>query len=314
MHPAVDLSPGSDANQERVVNVEWLGTLKIDFTSWVCLPEEVRIAVGDPNLWHESKQDLGRWFTSRSRICHILATNPASDEMLRIVYPYQHKLKKSADDFFALSLSGQALRNRLEFCTRWMAENWLSNINGRKMVVVDLGGGSGSYGILSMQRARLDPALFGERFIWRCVDLDKAALGAGQGMAKAMQVSKAFRFDQHNFVKDDSRPASELLADYGVLIGVLCGMTPEEAVFCLERAKIHLKPKAELFAATLLTRAFEEDPCVFRVLSNVLNWHLRPKTELQVRDIFHRAGWKIQEVYSERDGGNGQYAIVHATI
>jgi hypothetical protein len=98
------------------------------------------------------------------------------------------------------------------------------------------------------------------------------------------------------------------------LIGILCGMTEETAVDCLEKIKPHFKPGAEILAATLLVNSFEEDPAVFQVLCNILGWQLRPKTFDEVKAVFQTAGYQILSIFTERENGDGEYAIVHAKI
>jgi hypothetical protein len=91
-------------------------------------------------------------------------------------------------------------------------------------------------------------------------------------------------------------------------------MTEEVAVDCLQKIKPHFKQGAEILAATLLVKSFEEEPTVFRVLCNILGWQLKPKTLDEVKAIFKTAGYDIISVITERENGDGEYAIVHARI
>jgi hypothetical protein len=307
------LSATRGSSPGEVVDVNWVGDLELDFSEWGTkdLTRAVRIALGNPRLWRESQNELTQILTRKSVICRILKANPASNEMLEIVYPYEVGLKLTVDDCLALGLSGQALRDRLAFCSKWMADYWLSRVNGQKMTVVDLGGGSGRYGIEAIKLACLSPDVFKKRFRWICLDRDPEALRVGHILTNEAGVRSAFKFVPGNFFEPPTDSNDQ--GDLGVLIGVLCGMTPDEAIMCLKRIKTHMKPGAELLAATLKTQAFIEDPYTFRVLSNVLGWYLKPKTVDQVVEVFEKAGWEVNQVLSERnDGRPGQYAIVQA--
>jgi SAM-dependent methyltransferase len=271
----------------------------IDFSEVECLPEEVRRYIGDPRLF--SLAGVLAYTTGHSKIAEILHQNPASDAMLRIVYPDTngHPLTEGLDKFLSRSLSGQALRDRLDFCSQWLADYFVKS--GK--LVVDLGGGSGSYAFEALRRSGQSPP----RFRWDILDLDLEAVVVAQLVARGAGLESAVTARHGNFMKDVGPPA-----DYAVMIGVLCGMDKATAVAVLKRAKAHLKPGGELLAATLLMRAFREDPRTFRILCNVGGWQLRPKEPAEVQQIFEDAGWQILSTMSERPGGDGQYAIVHA--
>lgn len=271
----------------------------VDFSDVECLPEDIRKIIADPSMFMSPR--VLAYTTSHSKIAEILRNNPASDAMLRIVYPDAngHPLTEGLDRFLSRSLSGQALRDRLDFCSQWLADHFVQS--GK--LVVDLGGGSGSYAFEALRRkGQLLP-----RFQWDILDLDLEAVVVAQLVARGAGLEAVVTARHGNFMKDIGQPA-----DYAVMIGVLCGMDKATAVAVLKRTKAHLKSGGELLAATLLMRAFREDPCTFRILCNVGGWQLRPKEPSEVQQIFEDAGWHIISIMSERSGGDGQYAIVHA--
>jgi len=271
----------------------------VDFSDVDCLPEEIRELVSAPGKFADPR--VLAYTTSNSIIARILHQNPASDAMLRIVYPDGNgvPLTEGLDRFLSRSLSGQALRDRLDFCAHWLAEHFVHD----NVSVVDLGGGSGSYAFEALVRAGRIPT----GFRWDVLDLDLEALAVAQTRANESHLGHAVNIRKGNFMKDVGPPA-----DYAVLIGVLCGMDKETATTVLMRAKEHLKSGGEMLAATLLMRAFREDPRTFRILCNVGGWQLRPKELSDVHKIFDDAGWQIISTMSERPGGDGQYAIIHA--
>jgi|GEM_PF-5396028 len=210
------------------------------------------------------------------------------------------------------SLSGQALRDRLEFVSR-LAANWLRDRLVTDTVrVIDFGAGPAPYAIEAIKQ--LPPDLR-PRLLWNCLDLDGEAMRIGEERAREEGFKRYIHLHEADFLASKSYPTDDReLADFGLMIGILCGMTPEQSVRCLQKVKPYFKPKGELVAATLLQRAFDEDQDTFRVLCGYLGWQLRPKTEEKVMDIFQNAGWEIIQILSERPGGKGQYAVVHARI
>lgn len=285
--------------------VKELGNRQLDFSTAGCLPPRIQGLLGDPKKLEVQAylQEVLDYITSHSEIAKILHNNPASDAMLRIVYPdlNGHHCTEGLDCFLSRSLSGQALRDRLNFCSLWIAEKFILP-NKR---VIDLGGGSGSYAFEALKLKGLVP----NNFVWDCLDLDSIAIEVGIERSSLANLEDSVVFRHGNFMSEKS---VGILSDYAVLIGVLCGMDKLTAINCLERSKSHLKEGGEIFAATLLQRSFEEDPHTFRILCNVGGWQLRPKTIEQVKEIFTIAGYTILSIHSERPSGAGQYAIVHA--
>jgi hypothetical protein len=291
----------------RSPQVEELGRVRVDFSGVNCLPPEIIRLIENPGTFADPS--VLECTTRMSTIARILNANPASDHMLRLVYPDINgvPLMRGLDKVLSRSLSGQALRDRLVFCSDWIAKKFVRP-DAR---VIDLGGGSGSYAFVALRLWREAHGALPQGFIWDVLDQDMEALNAGLTRAADTGLHQHVTVRQGNFMAESAVLPEK--ADFAVLIGVLCGMDKDTAVTVLKRIKIHLKPNAEILAATLLQKAFDEDPRTFRILCNVGGWQLRPKTLGQVIEVFQSSGWDIiGDIMSERDGGNGQYAIVHA--
>lgn len=284
--------------------------LRVNFTRldvFHRFPEEVGVLLGDPEtLRNETlKQSVLSYTTTVSLICYILHHNPASDSMLRIVYPDRNSQPIPPDRWLDLllsrSFSGQALRDRLDLCSGLLAREYFrSNTRG-----VDLGGGSGSY---FFEAARLGSLPTGLLHV--VIDLDPEALAAARWRVQSDGLALFFQTLEANFMKNF--PAADKLYDYAVLIGVLCGMDHETAVRCLVAARKYMKPGGKILAATLLQRAFDEDPVTFWLLCCIGGWQLRPKSDEEVLNVFAEAGWTVESVLSERASDPGQYAIIQA--
>lgn len=286
--------------------VEELGRRKVSFAGIRCIPKNIQQLL--ENDWENP--DCLDWLLCNSEVCRILRKDPASSMMLNFAY-FGQFLNGAEPTRFDHWLRGRksadALRNRLDYVGRPVVEE-LWKLPSAK--IVDFGSGPGEYARkawLAMPGARAF-----DDISWRCIELDELCNAYGRIKSRLFPFKTSFELA--NFMKPESYPVPEEAADLGLLIGVLCGMTPEQAVKLLIAIKPHFKPKGELIAATLLTKAFEEDPQSFRVYCNVLGWQLRPKTIEEVKEIFDQAGWLVENITSEHPTGDGQYAVVHCRL
>lgn len=292
---------GNKVTGEVSPQVAALGKLKVDFSQVDGLPPLIRELISDPATFLDPR--VLEYTRTNSVLAEILRTNPASDQFLRIVYTDANwrPLTYCLDRLISRSLSVQAVRDRLKFCSEWLAEHFVHS--GAR--VVDLGGGSGSYAFEALRIKGTVPS----GFVWDVLDLDQEALDIASAKAHDLGLSSVITVNHGNFLNG----MSTIPADYIVLIGVLCGMSHTTGCAVLSRIKRHIRPRGEIFAATLLQQAFDEDPRTFRIVCNVGGWMLRPKSMDQVLELFECSGWDVLSVESERSGGlPGQYAIVHA--
>ena len=287
--------------------LEW----SLDYSGVPCFPRRLQneLSLGGP-----LSEQAVQYLVSNSVICDMAHNHPASFKITERVYGLGRPGKvglDEIDEWIAWGLGGQSLYNRLEFCGPLLSD-WLSSpsrIPQQPAVVADLGGGPGTYGFRALKpfSATSKPAN------WKSIDCDEESLQLGRLRAHEAGLSDVVTFHNANFMSRSSYPQNEERADLLILIGVLCGMTPEVAVDCLRKIKPHGKEHAEILAATLLVKSFEEDPLVYQLLAR-LGWTLRPKTSEKVEALFAAAGYQILNVYSERADGDGEYAIVRARI
>ncbi|HRY60351.1 MAG TPA: class I SAM-dependent methyltransferase [Patescibacteria group bacterium] len=298
----------------RKERFEELMEMYVDYSNVECFPERIRRELSSTEPYDE---DLIKFFKQNSPVAGEIATNPASDFITRTVYAStlpQMPPRYSIDDLLVYSPGGRALFNRLPAASKILAK-WITE--HESCDIVDLGGGSGSYAfktieILSKMKGFNSIV---KRISWTSVDIDSGAIELGKARSKADGLTGQVFFEEGNFM---SKKFPTIDADLVVLIGVLCGMTPEVAVTCLEKVRRFIETRnGEIYAATLLTRSFEEDPICFRIFAK-LGWHLKPKTEEEVRKVFNDAGYEIIDIHSERDTETervpGQYAIVRARL
>lgn len=301
------LEKGFDSKIKLIERTEEITKLFLDFSSISCIPHEIGQLLGDPVKFRDLK--VLQFFLQNSEISRILYKNPADFEMLERVY-FGSSIRtgkgNGVDEWLSGSLPGQALRDRLKTVTDWLSEKLpvFLDQNGRHFKLVDFGSGPGPYAfetIKKMGRSDLH---------WDCVDIDRLALAIGSIRAEKFDLQEKVTFRSANFM----RVFPEQKGNFGLMIGILCGMTKSDAINCLSVLREHLEKDSEFLVATLLTKSFEEAPEVFRVLCNVIGWQLRPKTISEVEEIYSLANAKVINIFSERDGGDGEYAIVHAKI
>jgi len=216
------------------------------------------------------------------------------------------------DDWISRCLGGRALFDRLP-----RVSDMLANLVSPGIKIKDLGAGSGSYAFRTLGMLRTAGVDIGE-IDWECVDLSDDAIQFGETRAREDGFSEAVTFSKSNFMSSKSYPSETDRADLLILVGVLCGMTKDEAANCLRKIKPHGKANSQIVAATLLTQSYKEDPWVYQLLAR-LGWHLKPKTMEEVEAVFSAAGYDIKAINSERFDENGseipgEYAIVTAEL
>lgn len=285
-----------------------LGKMEVSFDGIQIIPKEIRGLLS--TQW--DNPTVLDFFLKSSEICRILFKNPADFEMLEIAY-FGKSLRGNIDGFDTWLMSGssgQALRNRLMKVSA-LAADWIkTRIDGDMVNVLDFGAGPGPYAIETMKRL----TNYDHSLLWTCIDTDRLALAFGEERVRKHGI-QSIKFRNANFMSRDSYPTNQNdAAVFGLMVGILCGMTCEEACNCLKKVIPHFRNGGEIMAATLLRKSFEEDPQTFRVLSNVIGWQLRPKTQEEIEEIFKLAGYKVLNVYSERENNDGHYAIVHAKL
>jgi len=285
-----------------------LGKMEVSFREIQVIPNDIGRLLS--TRWDDPV--VLDFFLKKSEICRILFKNPADFEMLEIVY-FGKSVRGAiygVDTWLMHTPSGQALRNRL-MAVSGLAVEWIKDrLQVGPVKVLDLGAGPGPYAIETVKRL----SNLCHSVSWTCVDTDRLALAFGEERVREQELDNV-KFHHANFMSRDSYPLDRTdAADLGLMVGILCGMTCEEACNCLKKVVPHFKRGGEMLAATLLRKSFEEDCQTFRVLCNVIGWQLRPKTQAEVEEVFRSAGYRILNVFSEREGNDGQYAIVHARL
>ena len=239
--------------------VHELSKRHIDFSEVKCLPSHIREMVGHPE--DHRRLEVLEYFLANSEVCRILYKNPADFEMLEYAYFWRFVRPQSGDDstdrWLCGAPSAQALRDRLAKVSDWVADHLSERVcDGNSYRVLDLGAGPGPYALGALEKLREKNLAL----LWDCIDLDRLALAIGTIRAHQAGLDGVITFRAANFMSSSSEPNDDSKADFGLLIGILCGMSPENSTQCLHKIKPHFKPGAEIMAATLLKKVFMKTP------------------------------------------------------
>lgn len=311
---------------------EELSERVLDFSEETAFPVWIRLELSKQGPY---SREVVEFLQKNGLVFHEIAVgNPASDKICRAMYSGGFLGWGPLDDWIGNKGQGvekewtscmQALINRLQVVSEWLAAFITRKYLEKKkddgrFTIKDLGAGSGSYAFKTLDILRVQGVVPLEWVDWQCVDISDEAVAFGMARAQEDGYIKSVSFGKVNFLSSSSYSASDSeRADLIVLVGVLCGMTPADAVRCLDRIKPHSKVGGTLLITTLSALTFEENSRVCQVLVK-LGWPLKPKTVDEVRDVVAAAKWTSQWVGSERrdlHSGKevpGEYIMVHAKL
>lgn len=233
------------------------------------------------------------YFQTESEIIPALTENPGTFTMLERMYHLQ-PVKGVIDNYFLLSKAGgQALRNRYEVVTRHSSsviEDMLKQQD--ECLIVDFGSGPGR-NMIDLLTNRPD---FRKGISVDCVDIDRKALGWGSRLVKLKDLGD-IRFIEANMMKLNGRYHKDI--DYGLLVGVLCGMDHRSRVVLLKSLRRYFRPGGTLVAAALLDEMAKKDLLCAFILRETASWQLKFRPLGELRQAFEEAGWIYQGYFQE---------------
>jgi len=233
------------------------------------------------------------YFRENSEIIPALTKNPGTFAMLERMYHFEPSRGVIDNYFLKCKSGGQALRNRYQTVTAKACEHVSEMLaeNG-KCLMIDIGSGPGRNGI---DMCRQMPNLNGNIRI-DCIDIDPEAIEKGMELVHAYRI-KQIEFVQKSMTRLHSRYPGNV--DYGLLIGILCGLTKEERIGLLSAIKPYFRKGAKLVAASLLDRMADEDLLCAYILRETTCWGLQYPPIGELKEVFEMAGWKSEEFFQE---------------
>ena len=228
-----------------------------------------------------------------SKILPDLAEYPGTYTMLEKMYNFE-KTHLPIDIFFSKSLpAGVSLESRFRTINEKAATHIRQVLDRQdRCLVLDLGSGPGRNGIA----LTLENPDFAERVDFHCIDTDPTAIEYGISLAKRHNLSNV-KFIEQSMVKLHKKYRQS--ADYGLIVGVLCGLKIDERVGLLKIMKSYFKPGSRVIGAGLLDKMLEMDLFCSYILRETAGWILHHPPIGQVQAAFETAGYKYEGYFQE---------------
>lgn len=228
------------------------------------------------------------YFQTNSQIIPALTANPGTFTMLEKMYHFE-PVEGIIDKYFLRCRSGgQALRNRYNAITEIACQHVMAIIAEiGNCLMIDIGSGPGRNVIDIIRR---HPELNGS-FHADCIDIDPVAISKGQELI-ALHGIRQVEFISKSMTRLQGRYKGNV--DYGILIGILCGLVHKERVDLLRSLKSYFKPGAKLVAASLLEKMADEDLLCAYILRETTGWGLQYPPLGNLKEVFEEAGWKYE--------------------
>jgi len=263
------------------------------------IPGEVRRILEHGFLSGKHGQDVKDWdevvafFLANNRIIPALTANPGTYTMLERMYHFK-KVHGPIDEYFKRCLSGgQALRNRYDAVTKVASTHVQEVIAERgKCFMIDIGSGPGRNPIDMCLR---NPS-FPEKLRVDCIDIDPEAIAKGEELLAQSRLLNIF-FIQKSMTKLNGRYDGNV--DYGLMIGILCGLTRPERIGLLQRIRPYFRKGARLVAASLLEEMAIRDLLCAYILRETTGWGLQYPPLGKLQGVFEDAGWEYEGYFQD---------------
>jgi len=228
----------------------------------------------------------------RSFVSRILMENPASFEMLEMVYTGKG-IEAEVDRYAINCLGARALRSRLRSVIVHLENIILEKIfQGNKNIkILNLGSGSGRdlIDVLSKNPYFRDYVSLAES-----VDTDEKAIRKGREMAREKGVK--VDFVQKNMLSLSYRNEIDII----LIIGVLCGLEERKCITVLKRIKRYLSKGGIIIASNVMEEMLKKDPLTSYILGDILGWNLEYKTPEVLKRIFELVGYEWRGAFFDK--------------
>lgn len=263
------------------------------------IPQDVSQILRHGFLEGQHGSDVPNWdivfdyFQRNSRIIPALTQNPGTFSMLEKMYHFQPVWGPIDNYFKRGKAGGQALRNRFDIINS-LAVFHVNELLGKQnpCIVIDIGSGPGRNGIEMCLRS----PNFRNKVRIDCIEIDQEAVIKGRELLTQHRLTN-IEFVQTSMTRLQKRYPGNV--DYGLLVGILCGLPHIERVDLLKAIKSYFKPGAKLVAASLLEKMAEDDLLCAYILRETTGWGLQYPALGKLRDAFEESGWKYEEFFQE---------------
>jgi len=220
------------------------------------------------------------YFHTNSDIIPALAKNPGTFSMLEKMYHFE-EVCGPIDTYFKVSKAGgQALRNRYDAVNNHAIFH-VNEILARQdhCLIIDIGSGSGRNGI----EMSLRNPTYRDRVKFDHIDIDPLAIKLGKDLILKTGLTN-IEFIRTSMTKLNDRYLENV--DYGLLVGVLCGLTRPERLGLLAKVKPYFRKGARLIGASLLDEMAKEDLLCAYILRETTGWGLQYPPLGELKEVF----------------------------
>ena len=262
------------------------------------LPTGVADALRDGFLSGEHGERISGWglvidyFQNNSEIIPTLTANPGTYTMLERMYHVQ-PVKGEIDNYFLMSVAGgQALKNRYDIVNNYAVALVSKILEVQdECLMVDIGSGPGRNGI-DVSKRNLE---FPSRLKIECIEIDKDAIDKGEELIEKSQL-RNISFVRQSMVRLNGRYENKV--DFGLNIGVVCGLPYKDRVRLLKNHLSWFRPGGKLIVAGLTERMAQNDLLCAYILRETTGWCLQFRPEGELKQAALEAGWKIVRNFS----------------
>lgn len=248
------------------------------------------------NLADIGASEVIRYFNDNSINIPELSEYPGTFTMLERMYGFDETLHidNPIDCFFKASLPAFTSLSARFSTVNEQATTHINKIleNQEKCLVLDLGSGPGRNCIQLV----LDNPEFAKRVEFYCIDTDPSAIRYGIKLVKHHELTNI------HFIEKSMATLHRMYrhsADYGLIIGVLCGLNEEERIALLKVVRPYFKPGARVVGAGLLDTMLTLDLFCTYILRETAGWILQYSPIGVIENSFNGAGYTYEGYFQE---------------
>jgi len=264
------------------------------------LPSDVAGMLWKGFLAGEFGENISGWqevvvnyFQENSRIIPELIKNPGTFTMLEKMYHFE-PVEGVIDNYFLMSMAGgQALYNRYQAVTARVSRDVTEILRqSGQCLMIDVGSGPGRNAIdLCIQHPEFNGAIHID-----CIDINPEAIAKGEKLVAEYDI-KQIKFVQKSMARLQQRYPGNV--DYGILIGILCGLTRQDRVILLSVLQSYFRKGAKLVVASLLDQMAKDDLLCAYILRETAGWGLQFPPLGELKGVFKEAGWGYEGSFQE---------------
>lgn len=239
------------------------------------------------------EEDLMEYFINNSVFSAATVANPATSVVTEFLYTRPNQ-PLFIDQYFFKSKGGKAIYSRLACVEEHLHQLIELYLQDGKVLIGSLGGGPSrdiSDVFSKYYKDNKDVLAIN-------IDRDRVASERGRRMAERAGVFDKISFLDSSFMRHKPKKKFDII----LLVGVLCGLTPEMCVLVLKNAKRMLSKGGCILTSNVTPKMLEQDPFTYFIMKKITGWELIFKDEETLSYIFKKAGLKWRKSFTDEYG------------